>query len=82
MTPDVVRVTTSPDYCIVAEFESGETRQLDMRPFLSFPAFEALRDLAFFMKAHVAHGTVVWTDEIDISPDTIYLRGLPCSRAT
>jgi hypothetical protein len=26
---------------------------------------------------HVAHGTVAWTDEIDLSPDTLYLRGLP-----
>ena len=28
-----------------------------------------------FMRAHVAHGTVVWTEEIDLSPDTLYLRG-------
>jgi hypothetical protein len=25
----------------------------------------------------VAHGTVAWTDEIDLAPDTLYLRGRP-----
>jgi hypothetical protein len=29
------------------------------------------------MKAHIAYGTVVWNDEIDLSPDTLYLRGRP-----
>jgi hypothetical protein len=29
------------------------------------------------MKALVVLGTVAWTDEIDISPDTLYLRGQP-----
>jgi hypothetical protein len=29
------------------------------------------------MRAHVEHGVVVWNDEIDLSPDTLYLRGLP-----
>lgn len=73
MTPDVVKVKTLPDYCLEAEFETGEVRQFDMKPYLDFPAFAALKNGGLFLRAHVAYGTVVWNDEIDLSPDTIYL---------
>ena len=75
MTPDVIKVLATPDYAILAEFETGEVRRFDMRPYLDFPAFAPLKEPALFMRAHVAHGTVVWTEEIDLSPDTLYLRG-------
>lgn len=77
MTPDVIKVVPSLDYVIVAEFETGEVRRFDMRPYLDFPAFAALKASDLFMRAHVEHGTVVWSEDIDLSPDTLYLRGLP-----
>lgn len=75
MTPDVVKVKTLPDYCLEAEFETGEVRWFDMKPYLAFPAFAALKEDGLFTRAHVAYGTVVWNDEIDLSPDTLYLAG-------
>lgn len=75
MTPDVIRVKTLPDYWFQAEFENGELRLFNMKPYLDYPAFSRLKDDAFFEKAHVMHGTVAWNDEIDISPDTVYLVG-------
>ena len=77
MTPDVIKVVPTSDYFIVAEFETGEVRRFDVRPYLAFPAFAALKESALFMRAHVEHGTVVWSEDIDLSPDTLYLRGLP-----
>ena len=76
MTPDVIRVVALPDYSIEAEFATGEVRRFDMRPYLDFPAFAALKEPGMFMRARVGNGTVVWTGEIDLSPDTLYLRGL------
>lgn len=75
MTPDVIKVAPAPDYSLLAEFVTGERRRFDMRPYLEYPAFLPLKDPGLFMRAHVAHGTVAWTDEIDLSPDTLYLRG-------
>jgi hypothetical protein len=75
MTPDVIKVVAMPDYSIVAEFETGEVRRFDMRPLLDFPAYVALKEPGLFMRAHVGNGTVVWNDDIDLSPDTLYLRG-------
>jgi hypothetical protein len=75
MTPDVVSVKPLSDYRLEASFANGEKRVFDMRPYLAYPAFAPLAQDALFMRAHVVLGTVAWTDEIDISPDTLYLRG-------
>lgn len=77
MTPDVVSVAPSPDFSLLAKFETGELRRFDMRPYLDFPAFAALKEPGVFMRAHVEHGAVTWTEDIDLSPDTLYLRGQP-----
>jgi len=76
-TPDVIRVTPLPDYWLEADFATGERRRFDMKPYLRYPAFAPLAENGLFMAAHVAHGTVTWDDETDISPDTLYLRGTP-----
>lgn len=75
MTPDVIAVKVMPDYVLLAQFATGEWRRFDMCGLLQYPAFAALRDPALFQRAHVQHGVVTWTDEIDLSPDTLYLRG-------
>lgn len=75
MTPDVVEVKAYQETLLKVEFTDGSIRLFDMKPLLQYPAFSKLHDNALFLKAQVQHGTVVWNDEIDISPDTLYLRG-------
>jgi hypothetical protein len=77
MTPDVVRVKALPDYCLEADFATGERRWFDMKNYLAYPAFAPLAEDHLFMRAHVVGGVVTWNDEIDLSPDTLYLRGRP-----
>lgn len=75
MTPDVIKVEAAADFSLMAEFETGEVRCFDMRPYLEYPAFAPLKEPGLFMRAHVEHGTVVWNNDIDLSPDTLYLCG-------
>lgn len=77
MAPDVIQVKPLSDYCLEAIFQNGERRWFDMKLLLSYPAFSALTEQNLFMKAYVENGTVVWNDEIDLSPDTLFIRGLP-----
>jgi hypothetical protein len=74
MTPKVVRVKPLPDFCLEADFATGERRWFDMKPYLGYPAFAPLAEGNLFMKAHIANGAVAWNEEIDLSPDTLYLR--------
>ena len=44
-----------------------------MTPYPGYPAFEPLRQAAFFKLAPASHGTATWPKEIDFDPDTLYL---------
>ena len=73
---DVIDVEPLPDYTLFLEFENGEKRQFDMKPLLSKKPFDVLRDFTLFAKAFVDYGTVCWPGEIDIAPETLYIRSM------
>ena len=73
MNPRVVTVTPNDDYTLKLRFDNGETGTYDCSGLLDFGVFEELRDLAYFQKARVLDGTVVWPNDQDICPDTLYL---------
>lgn len=75
MTPDVASVKTAANYELLVEFTDGERRRFSMQPYLQYPAYAQLVDENKFRQVKVENGTVVWSDEIDISPDTLYLAG-------
>lgn len=73
MNPRVKSVEASDNYTLELEFDNGERGIFDMQPYLQFPVFQPLKDKSFFKKAHATMGFVSWDDEIDMSPDTLYL---------
>jgi len=77
MTPDVTHVQTLANYELLVSFADGEKRSFSMLSYLNYPAYRILSQTGKFALAHVSNGTVAWTDEIDMSPDTLYLAGQP-----
>ena len=75
MTPDVTRVQALQNYDLLISFADGCERYFSMRPYLQYSAYQALSQPGKFAQAHVLNGTVAWSDEIDMSPDTLYLKG-------
>lgn len=73
MNPRVTQVQALQDYCLHMEFENGEKRVYDCSGLLDFGVFKELKDPAYFRRAKVLDGTVVWPNEQDICPDTLYL---------
>jgi hypothetical protein len=73
MTPNVTAVVPMENFELLVSFADGESRRFSMLPYLQFPAYQALSEPGKFNLVHVANGTVAWTDEIDISPDTLYI---------
>jgi len=61
------------------EFENGEKKELDCKSLFSYKVYEPLKERFFFEKAKVEYGTVVWSDEIDIAPETLYFSSFPLS---
>ena len=73
MLPRVSSVETLPDYSMIITFKNGERKLFDAKPLLNLPAYKNLSKV--FSSARVEYGTVVWPHDIDISPDTLYIRG-------
>lgn len=53
-------------------FTNGEVGIYDCTPLLDFGVFMELRDVNYFNRARAEGGTVVWPNEQDICPDTLY----------
>jgi hypothetical protein len=75
INPRITSVTPLEDFRLKLTFTNNEVKEFDMKPYLSYPVYNPLNDVSFFKQAKVMQGTVVWNDEIDMSPDTLYIDG-------
>jgi hypothetical protein len=66
-------VKSMADYKLEISFNNGEVKCLDMTPYFVYPAFAPLQEQSLFAQARVAHNTIVWSDEIDMAPESVYL---------
>ena len=80
MTPDAVAVETLENYELQVTFADGECRRFSMLPFLSYPAYKPLSEPGRFRMARIENGTVAWGEDMDISPDTLYIAGQRVAR--
>jgi len=79
--PRPTTVKPSANYTLDITFSNGERRLFDAIPYLEYPAFEALKAVSLFLQARVAYNTVVWSDEIDMAPENLYLESTPLLQA-
>lgn len=73
MNPRAKKVRSLGEYKIEVEFTNGEVRVFDVSPLLNLPVYEPLKNRSYFERVFVEHGIVQWPNEIDISPDMLYL---------
>lgn len=72
----VTSVETLEDYRLKVVFSTGDIKLFDVKPYLDRGIFSRLRDAALFGQAYVAYNTVCWPGNLDISPDTLFDRGI------
>jgi hypothetical protein len=77
MIPEIAAVRVQPDYRLLLEYENAETRLFDVKPYLDRGVFVRLKEPKLFAQARIAFGTVTWPGELDIAPETLYLRSHP-----
>ncbi|MEI7844105.1 MAG: DUF2442 domain-containing protein [Gallionellaceae bacterium] len=73
----VTQVKPRDDFHLELEFNTGEARVFDVRPYLDKGVFAQLKDLARFKQAYVAFDTVCWPGDLDIAPETLYDKSVP-----
>ncbi len=70
----VTSVEVRENHHLELQFNTGETRLFDARPYLDRGVFQRLKDPALFQQAYVTFGTVCWPGNLDIAPETLYDR--------
>lgn len=64
------------NYTISIRFADGSNKLFDMSNRLDCECFRPLKDIKLFMKARPKYDTVIWSDKIDIAPETLYDEGV------
>jgi hypothetical protein len=81
MNPRITSVQALANFYLLLGFTNGETRIFNVSEYIkNIPALQRLGNPVYFVRAHVAHGTVAWSAEEDICPDTLYLDSVPAEQ--
>lgn len=76
-TPLLIEAIPSSGHSVRVRFEDGLTADVDLSYLLDYGGvFEPLRDREYFrrLRADADAGTIVWPNEADIAPETLYAR--------
>jgi hypothetical protein len=74
MDYDVIEARYISGYTVWLRFRDGTAGEIDLRPALRGPVFEALLDPAVFaqFEIHPEFQTLVWSNGADISPEYLH----------
>ena len=73
MNPRISEISATDNYQLNLTFTNGEQGVYDCSLLLDFGVFKELKNKLYFKQAKAINGTVVWPNEQDICPDTLYL---------
>lgn len=79
----ITSLATLPDYVLLVGFSSGEFKQFDLKSLMNkYPPFAAIKNVnGLYEQAKIDAGGygIVWNDDLDISAEGIYEKGVACS---
>jgi hypothetical protein len=84
-TPLLIEARPLDGYRVHVRFEDGTAADVDLSYLLDHGGvFEPLRDVGFFrqLRADPEAGTIVWPNEADIAPETLYAHAQRRAAAT
>jgi len=70
--PKFTTVKPLPDYKIHMEFDNGETRIFDMKPYLDISQYVVLKDVERFNKMKITGFYIDWGSRVDIGIEILY----------
>ena len=72
LRPTAKRVIPKDNYMLDIEFDNGERREFDVKPYIQGAWYEELKDVNYFNRVKTDGYTVVWPGGQDICPDELY----------
>ena len=79
--PSLVAVRVELPTTLVLTYAGSQVRRFDCTPYLERGVFTRLKIPALMAQAHLAHGTVCWPGDLDIAPETLYLRSVEATQS-
>jgi hypothetical protein len=75
-SPDITAVRVVCHEVVALTFADGLEGEVDLRGHLWGPVFERVRTPEGFAEVYVDEetGTITWPGEVDLAPDTLYIR--------
>jgi hypothetical protein len=70
----IVHISPQPDWILSIFAEDGRIGNFDIRPYLEYEAFEALKNYSEFLKVFNGGYFIEWECGADLSADTIEAR--------
>lgn len=77
LRPIATRVTAAPNYEIFIEFDTGEKKIFDVKPYIHGEWYKELSDENYFKSVFTNGYTVEWPHGQDLCPDEIYYNSRP-----
>ncbi len=77
MLPRVKSVKPQINYRLLLVFDNEEVKIFDLKPYLDRGKFTELKDLHIFNSVRPFLGSIQWSNELDLCPDTLYLDSVP-----
>lgn len=72
MNPRPIDVKVLDNYELLICFQTGEKRIFDVKPLLTLPIYQPLKNKSFFNLAKADGMCIYWNDSIDLCPDMVY----------
>ena len=69
-------------YNVMVRFDTGETGVFDCEYLTADPYWHRLTDEGFFNTVRADYGTVVWDDNIDVAPESVWERSVIAGKAS
>lgn len=74
--PRAIAVKPLSDYRLKVDFDNGEARVFDVKPYIRGEWFSELLDVDVFNAVRIDGLSVVWPDGQDIAPDCLYVNAV------
>jgi hypothetical protein len=84
-TPLLIEATPREGYTVHVRFDDGTSADVDLSYLAGYGGvFEPLRELNYFhrLRADRELGTIVWPNDADIAPETLYAHAQRATAAT
>ena len=77
LRPTAIKVNPLEIYIIQVQFDNGEIKLFDVKPYIKGAWYGELKEKSYFSTVHTDGFTVAWANGQDICPDDLYYLSKP-----